>query len=199
MVDRKERTMTQAAFDQLLAQLDPDRYRAEQKLAMLLRNLADFFSKRNCSLPDDYAAETIYRAVEYLAAWKIIGDVRSFLYGVANNMLKEDWYDLKRRQKMMDELKWLQKRAAREPAHDDVRQDRKLACMRHCLQTLQPDKRETVLMYDWGKERTGLQKKIRKELAEQLQIDLNTLRKRVFDTKQRLRICYEDCLDRQQA
>ena len=84
-------TLTQGAFDLLLAQLDTDRQQAGTKYEALRRKLVKFFQWRGCSLPEDLADDTINRVarrVEEIAK-TYERDPALYFYGVVNKILLE--------------------------------------------------------------------------------------------------------------
>src|SRR5262249_61438816 len=58
---RKNWVLTQEAFDQLLACLDPNRDRAGTKYEALRQKLIKFFAWRGCATAEDYVDEAIDR------------------------------------------------------------------------------------------------------------------------------------------
>jgi hypothetical protein len=61
---RQKWSLTQTAFDSLLACLDSDRDIAADRYLRLRRDLVRLFEWRGCSTPDDYADETINRCAD---------------------------------------------------------------------------------------------------------------------------------------
>jgi len=60
-VKKKDWLLTQEAFDNLLAWLDPDRERAGQKYEDIRFKLIRNFARRGCSIAEDLTDETINR------------------------------------------------------------------------------------------------------------------------------------------
>src|SRR5215472_13818765 len=82
-------SVTQEAFDQLLASLSPDRDKAADRYLEIRRNLVRLFEWRGCATPDDYADEAINRCARKIAEGDQIRDVATFCVGVARMLLLE--------------------------------------------------------------------------------------------------------------
>jgi len=98
--DRKPAPLSQR---ELLAILDPDVERAEDKYLELWRKLERFFEWKQASDPADLVQETIARALSNLQAGKTIttDDPARYFFGIAKNLIKEGWKP--RRQEPLEE------------------------------------------------------------------------------------------------
>lgn len=183
---KTEWTMSQEAFDKLLAWLDPNRDRAGEKYEEIRRKLIMIFARRGCSFPDDLADETINRVsrkVQEIAS-TYIGDPALYFYGVAQKIYMEYI-------KKPADLKPL-------PPHDSPEEEeRKYECLERCMGHLDLESRELILRYYHQEKRSKIEH--RKELADCLGVALNTLRMRVHRIKASLRQCLSDCLKESEA
>src|SRR5215475_5235787 len=82
-------SLTQTAFDGLLASLDSDRDIASDRYLRIRRDLVRLFEWRGCHAPDDYADETINRCARKIEQGEEIRDVATYSIGVARMLLRE--------------------------------------------------------------------------------------------------------------
>jgi DNA-directed RNA polymerase specialized sigma24 family protein len=177
----KDWTLTQEAFDTLLAWLDPNRDEAGRKYEDIRRRLIKIFACRGCCEAEDLADETINRVSSKL---RIIqsdysGDPDRYFYGVANKIHREY---LRRKRASMTPVPT--------PASGDV--EKEYQCLDRCLQQLTPNNRELVLGYYQQERRAKIDH--RRNLAEQLGIALNALRIRAHRIRASLQECVERCV-----
>src|SRR5262245_29135467 len=81
VVPRRKWTLTQEAFDKLLATLDEDRERAGEIYLEIRSNLVRFFEWRGCPFPEDHADETFNRVAKRAEEEKILNP-SSYCIGV---------------------------------------------------------------------------------------------------------------------
>src|SRR5512147_2505802 len=86
---RRKWTLTQEAFDQLLAALGEDRERAGETYLEIRSNLVRFFEWRGCPLPEDHADETFNRVAKRILEGEEILNPMSYCLGVARMLLLE--------------------------------------------------------------------------------------------------------------
>jgi hypothetical protein len=86
---RQKWSLTQEAFDGLLAALDSDRDTAADRYLEIRRNLVRLFEWRGCSTPDEYADETLNRCAKKIAEGEAIRDLPTYSIGVARMLLRE--------------------------------------------------------------------------------------------------------------
>jgi len=184
---RKIHILAQEDFDRLLDWLDQDREQAGLIYEKIRGRLITIFGARNCPVPEELADETIDRVARRVAdiAGTYAGEKARYFFGVANNVHHEY---LKR--PALEEAQ--EEFANREPAESD--REGVHSCLEQCLSRLSDAERETILRY-YSREK---QAKIglRKQIAEELGISINTLRLRVLRWKEKLQPCVERCLDR---
>ena len=82
-------SLTQPAFDGLLALLGPDRDVAANRYLEIRRNLVRLFEWRGCSTPEEYADETINRCARKISDGEAIRDVPTYCIGIARMLLLE--------------------------------------------------------------------------------------------------------------
>jgi len=192
---KKNWVLTQEAFDNLLALLDPDPQRAGRKYETIRKGLITFFECRGSTSPEDHTDDTLNRVARRLSEGKEIyaGNPASYFYGVARNVLKEHW-ETSHSSDSLDNL------APAETPSDDpllIEQQRterqqteqRLESLEHCLKTLLPGDRDLISEYYQGETSIKIQR--RKVLAERLGIPLNALRIRALRIREKLEVCVE--------
>jgi RNA polymerase sigma factor (sigma-70 family) len=187
---KNQSPVTQAAFDSLLAWLDPDRERAGAKCEQIRLRLIKLFACRGCpdvdadELADETIARVTVKAPEVSKGWS--GDPRLYFYGVAKKVF----------------LEWL-RRPKTPPAHgwpptadpsESEETERRHDCLERCLEKLAPASRALVLDYYRNDRRAKIDH--RKELAARLGIAQNALRIRIHRVRTALQECVGACLGR---
>jgi len=186
-VPRQKWTLNQEAFDKLLIAFDEDRDTAGRKYLEIRNNLTRFFEWRGCSFPEDHADETINRMAKRVVEGEQILNHSGYAMGVARLLLLEINKGRQREQSALAEISTAPE--AYVPEDDG---ERRLTCLRSCLQTLSPDNRELILQYYQGEK--GEKIGNRKKLLERLGIPINTLRMRALRLREKLQSCVEECL-----
>ena len=186
-------SLTQPAFDGLLALLGPDRDVAADRYLEIRRNLVRFFEWRGCTTPEEYADETINRCARKIGDGEVIRDLATYSIGVARMLLLEMSRDRARQARPLDE--------ATEPQvemHEpDTGHDRRVECLRLCLGQLPTDQRQLIVSYYQGDK--GDKIKNRSRLTRTLAISPGTLRMRALRLRASLQVCAENCLQNQGA
>jgi DNA-directed RNA polymerase specialized sigma24 family protein len=196
---KKDWTLTQQAFDKLLAWLDPDRRLAAEKLENIRHKLFTYFKWRRCSAPEDLVDETIDRV-----AYKI-EEIRTnipepYVLGVARNVLREHWKTKDKRSAMgLEELLPSQQPSddpleAEQELESSEQNEQRLECLEQCLRELSPESHSLIKDYHAGEKRVRIMN--RQNLAEYLGINLAALRKRVYQITLELRSCCDGCVGR---
>ena len=186
-VPRQKWTLNQEAFDKLLIAFDEDRDTAGRKYLEIRNNLTRFFEWRGCSFPEDHADETINRMAKRVVEGEQILNHSGYAMGVARLLLLEINKGRQREQSALAEISTAPE--AYVPEDDG---ERRLTCLRSCLQTLSPDNRELILQYYQGEK--GEKIGNRKKLLERLGIPVNTLRMKALRLREKLQSCVEECL-----
>lgn len=158
--------------------LDPDPARAEEKYHQLRRALIQYFARRRCIDPEDLADEVFSRVIEQIKKGKQIEkeDPRHFAYGVAKNVyyeyVRKDIRDQNTLQGVS--FSW----AIPIPNNPD-------ACIKECLESLDPKEREMIERWFLDEDDDGLEK--------DMGISRNGVRIRIHRIKKRLNTCYDEC------
>jgi DNA-directed RNA polymerase specialized sigma24 family protein len=195
-VDRNDARPHRQGLDLLLGLLHSDRDAAGERYLLLRRRLVKFFGWRGTAAPDELADETMDRVCRRLAEGDrpTVGDPAHYVFGVARNVLREQWGRWRRAGEMPE--------ASHEPLQDpqraenqaelDRRLERRLACLERCLQALDPSARELILRYYRHEKQAKIDD--HGEMARGLGIGMAALRVRLHRIRGRLEPCVRDCL-----
>jgi DNA-directed RNA polymerase specialized sigma24 family protein len=176
------------AFESLLAHLDPDRERAGEHYESIRRRLVRLFEWRGCEFPEDLADETFNRVARRLAEGLRIESLNpyGFFCGVAHLLHKEVLRERAKEQQAIKSGDWAPSRSYEE----EEPEDRRLGCIRLCLDEIPPDQRQLLLDYHQGEDRI----RSRQKLADDLGMGMNALRIRVHRVRRQLGDCLDRCL-----
>jgi RNA polymerase sigma factor (sigma-70 family) len=188
---REKWALTQKAFDGLLAALGPDRDKAADRYLEIRRNLVRMFEWRGCATPDDYADEAINRCARKLAEGEQIRDVATYCVGVARMLLREMTRDHAHRARSLEDTPEPQT-PPHDPADDS---ERRVECLRRCLNQLTPENRDLILAYYQGDKSAKIQN--RKGLSQLFGLRGSTLRMRALRLRESLQQCSENCIQHQ--
>jgi len=187
---RQKWSLTQAAFDGLLACLDSNRDIAAHRYLRMRRDLVRLFEWRGCYTPDDYADETINRCARKIEQGEEIRDLEMYSIGVARMLLREMCRDRSRQARSLDEIPEL-------CAWPEIRSDLEhgVEALRLSLEQLSHDDRFLILNYYKGDKSDKI--KTRKMLSELFGIGTSTLRMRAMRIREKLRLCTQNDVETQ--
>ena len=181
-------TLTQEAFDQLLASFAPDRDIAAQKYLEVRENLIRLFAWRGCPFPEDHADETFNRVARKISEGEEIRNAPAYVIGVARLLVLEI---LKAQSKQREALDRWQKFEVSEDTQSELRSE----CLQRCLDRLTPENRELILQYYQGEKRAKIEN--RKQLCARLGLTINSLRMRALRLREQLHDLIDDYVARQ--
>lgn len=181
--------LTAEGFEALLAQLDRDRERAGERYETIRRKLVRLFDWRGCDDPEDLADETINRVSRRMAEGIELraSDPYGYFCGVAHLVYKEVLRQASRQRQALERSRWL---SPLQLSEDEEPPDRRLECLRRCLDRLPQDKRNLVLRYHQRENNINN----RQTLARELGVPLNALRIRIHRARRNLEACVQECL-----
>ena len=143
---RQKWSLTQQAFDGLLAALHPDRDTAAERYLEIRRNLVRLFEWRGCSTPDEYADETINRCAKKLAEGEAIRDIGTYSIGVGRMLVREMGRERAREALPLEEAP--EPRTL--PAQPEAGEEDRVDCLKRCLTQLSQENRDLILRYYQG-------------------------------------------------
>ena len=183
MPDAKtKKEITREKFAGFLEWLSPDRDRAGEEYERLRFRLCTFFAQRRCSFADELADETINRVILKSSEEQIENKI-AYFYGVAKNVYRESLRK-ERPHLDIDEVQI----AATGPEEPSFSRE----CLDKCLEKLAPDSRNLLL--DYFSEAKLAKIELHRRISEGLQTTQTALRMRVMRTKQKLKICVQECM-----
>ncbi|MEK6336011.1 MAG: hypothetical protein AABM67_13865 [Acidobacteriota bacterium] len=177
-----KKEVTRERFEGFLEWLNPDRDRAGEEYERLRFRLCTFFSQRQCGFADELADETINRVI-LKSSEEQIENKMAYCYGVARNVYRESLRK-ERPHLNVDEVNI----AAKVPEEPSFSRE----CLDKCLDKLSPDNRSLLL--DYFSEARQAKVELHRRISETLQTTQTALRMRVMRTKQKLKICVQECM-----
>lgn len=185
-VTTRKWTLTQEAFDQLLASFAPDREDAAHKYLEVRENLIRLFVWRGCPFPEDHADETFNRVARKISQGEEILNAPAYVIGVARMLVLEIVKADSRQRQALEEFKKID-------ASEDTQTELRIECLQRCLGRLSPENRELILQYYQGDKRTKIEN--RRQLSDRLGLAINSLRMRALRLREQLQTCCEECLN----
>ena len=180
--------LTPGAFERLLAFLDPNPDRAGELYEDLRRRLVFLFEGRSAgrdseTLADrtlDVTANKLMQGLE-LASYV---DLSRYTLGVARNVLKDHVKQQRTAPLTVDPPA---------PAGDAGDAEDRLRCLERCLRILAPESRKLIVDFYTGERRVKIDN--RAQMAEDLGITPNALRRRTHMIRTRLESCIRECVE----
>ena len=176
------RVLQQEDFSRLLRWLDEDADRAGQKYESIRWRLIAILASRGCADAEELADETIDRVARRVVdiAATYVGEPAIYFLGVMNNVHHEY---LKR--PLLPRLT--------EVADDSEERERTHQCLEKCLSQLTFNSRRLIEQYYAEDKHAKID--LRRKIARELGINLNTMRLRALRIRAKLQICIQMCLD----
>ena len=188
-VAQSDWSLTQQAFDKLLAAFSPDRDEAAKQYEITRAKLIRFFEWRGSSAPDYRADETLNRVARKLDEGQHIENLIGYVLTVAGFVFKESRKEHEREPlpiEIVDSKSY-------EPQLEDDERETRLQCLDRCLEELRPESRDLIMEYYSDKKRAKIE--IRKQMAQRLKIAQNALRIRALRIRDDLEDCVIKCLN----
>lgn len=179
-------------LEKLLLRFDSDLTLAGEKYEATRRRLIKFFEWNHCSRPEDLA-DIVFDRVEAKLDSQLIREVEKFCFAVAR-LVRLEAYRNMRHESAIEDLPGggdalPDFRAESEGIIEKVDQQKRIICLKRCLDRLAIDDRRLIIRYYSVQ---GKGKTMRQKLAEGAGFKLSTLRVRIS----RLRVHLEDCVKR---
>jgi DNA-directed RNA polymerase specialized sigma24 family protein len=174
--------VTRERFEGFLDWLSPDRDRAGEEYERLRFRLCTFFSQRRCRFADELADETINRVILKSSEEKIENKI-AYCYGVAKNVFRES---LRKERPHLDINEVTI--AAKDPEEKSFSNE----CLDKCLEKLSPESRDLLLEYFSEARQAKIE--LHRRISESLAMTQTALRMRIMRTKQKLKVCVQECM-----
>lgn len=193
---KRDWVLTHSAFRRLLDFLDEGAASDGRRYLDIRQRLVRYFDRKNCSVPDELADETLNRVARRLEEeGSIVSDAPAhYCYIVARYVFLE--YLRRPGDEELDSLEGV--RAAKSPTavpeltEDHLEKERRAECLGRCLQALSPEHRELITTYYTGEQRLKIE--TRRALASTLAITVNALSIRACRIREKLEACVTKCL-----
>jgi DNA-directed RNA polymerase specialized sigma24 family protein len=186
---KKKWSLTQEAFDKLLASLDADRERAGEKYEQIRAGLVKLFQWRGCPFPEDHADETINRVARKLADGEEFRDIYTYIQGVARMVVLEALKASAKEQAISEN------QPNQTLAEEDDDSQLRIECLKLCLEKLPLESREMIMNYYQGEKREKIEG--RQKLAGSMSLSPNVLRNRAYRLRDKLQTCVDACMKKQ--
>jgi DNA-directed RNA polymerase specialized sigma24 family protein len=181
-------SLTQEAFDKLLAAFSQDREEAARQYEALRSKLIRFFEWRGIALAEARADEVLNRVARRIDEGQQVDNVVAYAYRVAYLVFLEA---LKEPELIDLDQETIQP-LTNEQTFEDAEHERRQRCFDRCLEGLTVGNGKTILSY--YQEERGAKIERRRNLADQLKISLDALRIRVHRIRKGLEECITNCL-----
>ena len=195
---KKDWTLNPEAFRRFLSWLDGGVDSNGERYLEMRRRLARYFDRKNCSLPDDLADETLNRVARKLEEkGEIVGaSPAHYCYIVAKFVFLEFGRRSEHHQTSLDDAAGSGRVMAglavpSQPDADVVAKEKLFDCLERCLGKMPPEDRELILDYYRGERRAKIER--RSELAARSGLTMNALSIRACRIRSRLEICVSAC------
>ena len=190
---KKDWTLSSAAFRRLLEWLDEGADSGGQKYLEMRGRLIAFFDRKNCLLPEELADETLNRVARRLEE---TGEIETetpakYCYITARFVFLESLRGKEKQNVPLDES--LNQRAAVETGEKEEK-EKMLVCLEDCTGKLDAQNREIILGYYVGEERTKIEN--RRAIAARLEISVNALSIRACRIRDKLETCVKKCAEK---
>lgn len=191
--------LDQAEFENLLTWLSPNKKEAGLKYENIRQKLLKFFEWRGCRHCEECSDQTIDRVMSKVSQGEEIRTQNQYLYflGVARNVLFEYLKAQKKKSASLDEvppshMPSIDPEAIENQQFGEEMWQKRLSCMKRCLQALPEEKRVMITGYYQGERRTKIEN--RQKLAQWLQLSENALRIRTHRIRDELETCIVGCM-----
>ena len=185
---RSEWSLTEEAFNKLLAAFSQDRDEAARQYEALRRKLIRFFEWRGVLLAEDRVDQTFNRIAKRIDQGEQVDNVVAYAYRVAY-LLYLEW--LKEPELIDIDPETIDPLTTKQTFEDPEHEPRQ-RCFDRCLAEQTNDNRKIILSYYQEERRAKIER--RKNLADQLKTTLDALRIRAHRIRKRLEECITRCL-----
>lgn len=170
--------------------LDSDRQQAAEIYLALRERLEKFFEWRNCENMEELTDIVFDRVSRKIISGEKIENAEAYCVSVAKFVLLEHRREFVRNVELDENTS---SKFDVNSSFEDEKKHKKLKCLGKCLAEFPEDKRKLLINYFDTDEATLIS--TRKNLAEKLGFNLNTLRIRVSRLKTKLEKCTKECCD----
>ncbi len=179
-------------FELFLSLLDINRDQAAEKYLSLRERLERFFEWRGCENPEDLTDIVFDRTIKKITEGEKIENVQAYCVTVSKYVLMENRREVLKSEELDENARENSSESSQDNSdNEDEFKEKKLKCLDKCLSELPEDKRKLMIGYFDTDEKTMIN--TRKNLAEKIGINLNSLRIRISRLKTKLEKCTKKC------
>ncbi|MCD9189216.1 MAG: hypothetical protein LUM44_22560 [Pyrinomonadaceae bacterium] len=178
-------------FDAFLNWLSPDSEEAGKEYEQIRKGLIRFYDFRGCSDLEFLADETINRVIWKFSSLDLSKNTRkiTIFYNFGFYVFREYIKHFTEKEVQLDPDWEVEDNNPQYPEDSD---NNGLNCLDKCLDKLSPNEKRLILTY-YSEEKSA-KTLVRKNLANELNIKLETLHVRACRIKESLRNCVEECV-----
>jgi DNA-directed RNA polymerase specialized sigma24 family protein len=190
---KKNWSVTPSAFQSLLDWLDEGVNSDGHNYLEMRQRLVDYFDRKNCPTPDEFADETLNRVARRLEEeGKIESETPAkYCYITARFVFMEYLRGMDKASVPLDDI-LQQKLAIAENFNEEKEaKEKMLNCLEHCTKELEPTNRNIIISYYFGEERVKIEN--RRALAQKLGLTVNALTIRACRIRDKLELCVGKC------
>jgi RNA polymerase sigma factor (sigma-70 family) len=179
-------------FDVFLAVLGEDREQAGEKYLALRERLERFFEWRGCDNAEELTDIVFDRVTKKIIEGEKVKNIEAYCVSVAKFVLMENRREVLRSEEL-DENSKIISSGGNESEIDSEEEEKtkQFKCLEECLAKFPEDKRKLIVGYFDTDEKTMIS--TRKNLAEKIGVNLNSLRIRISRLKTKLEKCTKNC------
>lgn len=187
--------LTDSAWKQLLSWLDQGTDSGGKRYLEIRRRLVAYFDRKNCSMPDALADETLNRVARRLEEEGAIETdaPAHYCYIVARYVFLEYLRQQQKTELSAQELRRVPAAPHSDPFGIDEGKERRLECLDQCVGKLDGATRELIVRYYHGNERAKIDN--RRALATELGLSANALTIRACRIRGKLETCVRQCAE----
>jgi DNA-directed RNA polymerase specialized sigma24 family protein len=188
------KSLSKIDFELFLKTLSEDREQAAEKYIGLRERLERFFEWRDCENTEELTDVVFDRVTKKIIGGEKIKNTEAYCVSVAKFVLLENRREVLRTKELDENSKEINSSIVNDDSnYEDNVKDKRLKCLDKCLTELPEDKRNLLINYFDTDETTMIS--TRKNLAEKMGLNLNSLRIRICRLKTKLEKCTKECCD----
>ncbi len=195
---KKDWTLTPRAFQELLNWLDEGAHSEGQKYVAMRSRLVSYFNRKHCSEPEELADETLNRVARRLNDENAIDSdtpPAKYCYIVARFVFLEYLRASEKTRVLSADVRLEHDRSNFSLSKRNLEaetQEKRLKCLDHCTEELDPLSRDLIFGYYTGKKEIKIES--RRDLAARLGISMNALCVRACRIRNKIEDCVRRCI-----
>jgi DNA-directed RNA polymerase specialized sigma24 family protein len=180
---------TPQSFEKLLTAFDADNEKAGKKYEYARVKLLRYFEQKGIYDTDRYIDITLDRVMRRLDEGESVANIMAFIYAVASYVRLEAWNEQKQLREAEVEIK---KDTEQKQWEDLSDTNPRQVCLDKCLNNLPIETR--ILILDYYSAERSAKIKLRRQMAQNMGIEMNALRIRAHRIRLSLETCVHKCV-----